>query len=490
MKRNLLILGDNLNYMRRMKDETVDLIYLDPQFNSNENYVITDNEGEMAGFSDIWRGGTETYIEFLFERLIEMKRILKSTGSIFLHCDYRESHYIKVRLLDKIFGRNRLINEIVWCYSRAGSKKARQLPRTHDTIFWYSKGDKWTFNPDEIRIPYSDYARSIEGKRWKQHKKGDFISRGTAKFHPKGKVPETWWVDIGQAFKSSKERTGYRTQKPLKLLNRIIRMASNLGDVVFDPFMGTGTTCESAYNNGRLYIGIDSQAKAFSITLERLKNLPFLMFSTTVKDIEIIKNSFEHSDLVNMDAHEFADMMILKMGGVPNTMRSHDMGFDGYIIEKNGQRAIIQSKRSISNIGRNVIDNFATAIRREKVKKGYVVGFSFSSTAETEAARTRRDESIDIHLKLVSDIVELNMPIDLSLTYSSGKVKANSHSLNGSVVNHVWWFDLNKDPKPVVLYDDKGEQDFSDLLDGKPHTITCKVMDEKGSVATESIVIQ
>ena len=154
---NKLILGDNLEIMKTMESETVDLIYLDPPFFSNRTYeVIWGDDGEKRSFEDRFAGGIDHYIHWLKLRVREMHRVLKPTGSIFLHCDWHADAYIRVHILDTVFGRNNFRNEIVWGYKRPSAPNQKQLSRLHDNIFWYSKSSKlWIFNGDDIKIPYA-----------------------------------------------------------------------------------------------------------------------------------------------------------------------------------------------------------------------------------------------------------------------------------------------------------------------------------------------
>lgn len=266
MSVNKIILGDNLKILKTLESESIDLMYLDPPFFSNRNYeVMWGDAGEVCSFKDRWEEGIDHYIGWLKERIKEMYRLLKPTGSLFLHCDWHASHYIKVDILDKLFGMNKFRNEIIWCYTGPGSPNMRQFNRKHDSIFWYSKGNEWVFNRNDIIIPYKDGSP--------HH--GGFIEKTGKRLNPheyqKGKVPETWWVDIALAIRSSKERIGYPTQKPEKLLERIIQCASNEGDTVLDPFVGSGTTIAVAERLNRHWIGIDQSAMAVKITKLRLQ---------------------------------------------------------------------------------------------------------------------------------------------------------------------------------------------------------------------------
>jgi DNA modification methylase len=271
---NQLILGDNFEVMRAMPDESVDLIYLDPPFFSNRNYeVIWGDDGEVRSFGDRWAGGIEHYIAWLKERVKEMHRILKPTGSIFLHCDWHASANIRVDILDKLFGRNNFRNEIIWSYKRytAFSKKFQSL---HDTIFWYAKGNDYVFN--DTREEYgensgkmdSHYKKDNKGRWYKWQKRKDqkpykiFLSEGK-------RVGDVWDMPIINA--SAQERIDYPTQKPEALLERIISCASDEGDIVLDPFMGGGTTIVVADKLKRRWLGIDQSVTAVKVTDIRLQ---------------------------------------------------------------------------------------------------------------------------------------------------------------------------------------------------------------------------
>ena len=263
-----IILSDNLPVLRAMDAESVQLIYIDPPFNTGKIQSRTrirverDPEGDRTGFQGeryrttiVGKSGYadhhEDYPGFLRPRFEEARRILAPTGSFFLHIDYREAHYCKI-LLDKIFGRASFMNEIIWAYDY-GARSKRKWPAKHDTIFWYSKDPRaYTFNFDEMdRIPYM--APGLVGK---------------AKA-ARGKTPtDVWWHTIVSP--TGMEKTGYPTQKPLGVLERIIKVHSNPGDTVLDFFAGSGTTGEAAARNGRNYILVDSSLEAARVMADRL----------------------------------------------------------------------------------------------------------------------------------------------------------------------------------------------------------------------------
>jgi site-specific DNA-methyltransferase (adenine-specific) len=268
LTRNQIVYAENLSYMRTLPDGAFRLIYIDPPFNTGKAQqrarmrVVASEQGERIGFGDrryhvqlydspAYQDAYEDYLGFLEPRLREAHRLLTPDGSLFVHLDYREAHYVKV-LLDTIFGRACFMNEIIWAYDYGGRSK-RRWPAKHDTIFWYAKDpERYVFNYEAIdRIPYM--APDLVGAEKAQ----------------RGKTPtDVWWLTIVPT--NSKEKTGYPTQKPLKLLERIVRVHSDVGDWVLDFFAGSGTTGEAAARLGRRFILIDNHPDAIRIMAERL----------------------------------------------------------------------------------------------------------------------------------------------------------------------------------------------------------------------------
>ena len=224
--------------------------------------------------------GMQSYLTMMAIRLLELHRVLKPTGSIYLHCDPTASHYLK-QLLDAIFGNQHFRNEIVWAYTGPGNV-TRQFKRKHDVILFYTNGaSSWTFNPDDVRVPYS--AETMQ-RRGRAEGSASIISstsaeaqerrRGTQEAEQRfgaGKVPEDWWADV-PILTNQRERVGYPTQKPLALLERIIAASSNPGDVVLDPFAGCATACVAAEKLDRQWVGIDLSSKAAELVNERLRS--------------------------------------------------------------------------------------------------------------------------------------------------------------------------------------------------------------------------
>ncbi len=297
IKNRTLFTGDNLPILRGMKDQSVDLIYLDPPFNSNANYAAPIGSAAAGaefkdtwGLSDIdkaWHGeiadkhqglydllssvrqingdSMMSYLIYMVVRIMELHRILKDTGSLYLHCDPTASHYLKL-LLDDIFGAKNFRNEIVWCYRGAGYPK-KDFGRRHDIIFRYSLQNDYVFNLDDVR---EEYALTTQ-ERFKHYignrRKGkDF---GEQTLNKLGRHPDDWW-QIQPIAPSAKERVGYPTQKPLALLKKIIKASSNEGDMVLDPFCGCATSCVASEILRRKWIGIDISKKALELVNIRL----------------------------------------------------------------------------------------------------------------------------------------------------------------------------------------------------------------------------
>ena len=256
---NMLVFGDNLQLLKNIyenedpiiKDKLkgkIKLIYIDPPFATEDEFK---NKKGAKAYSDKVKGSQ--FIEFLRRRLILAREILSDDGSIFVHLDYRMSHYIKI-VLDEIFGKNNLRNEIIWTYTGPGSPNMKQFNRKHDTILWYTKTDKWIFNEDDIREEYKDPNQGL-----RKAFGADFSEEDIIKNREKGKIPEDWWYIpvIARQKIDGIERTGYPTEKPFRLLEKIIKTASSSDDIVMDFFGGSGMTAFAAEKLGRRWITCD-----------------------------------------------------------------------------------------------------------------------------------------------------------------------------------------------------------------------------------------
>jgi DNA modification methylase len=543
---NQLILGDNLEVLKKMDSESVDLIYLDPPFFSNRNYeVIWGDEGEVRSFQDRWAGGVSHYIDWLKERVIEMHRILRPSGSIFLHCDWHANAYIRVEILDKVFGYQNFRNEVIW--KRADTVKGnvgqgkKSFDYNTDTIFFYTKSDNYFFEQpfkDYTEEYINDFYHHIEPEtgrryqlismtgpggaskgnpeyevmgvkrfwRYSKEKMQELIEKGLVVQTSPGAVPrkklylddgkgvsvQSLWDDISALPAVSKERIGYPTQKPEALLKRIIECASNEGDLVLDPFVGGGTTVAVADKLGRRWVGIDQSVQAIKLTELRLYNQADLFSKPFFTQL----HKYDYDTLRYKEAFEFEQFIIHQFGGVPNVKQRGDLGLDGRTLEN----IPIQVKRS-DNIGRNVVDNFHSAIQRhdkrlyEKCKAegkpaGHIIAFSFGKGAVEEVARLKNSDGIIIKLVEVEDIVPISKKPALKVAVEDlGKDKKGLHEIQfraegqsaSGIEFYSWDFDYKEETglfKAEVLLDKQGEQ----VWRFKPglHKVAVKVVDNEG----------
>jgi len=278
---NKIFWGDNLQVMSHLLKEfrgQVDLIYIDPPFDSKADYkkkitlrgqtVTSDSSSfEEKQYGDIWTN--DEYLQFMYERLILLRELLSDTGSIYLHCDWHKSHYLRA-IMDEVFGINNFLNEVIWYYRR-WNIASTVFAGNHDTLLYYAKNrGRHTFN--QLYIPKSEKS-SAQGKSWKSVIGEDGIRRSIQTDEPTKGVPMPDMWEISMINPVGNERLGYPTQKPEKLIERIIHASSNPGDLVFDCFMGSGTTQAVAMKLGRRFIGADINLGAIQTTTKRLISL-------------------------------------------------------------------------------------------------------------------------------------------------------------------------------------------------------------------------
>jgi len=420
---NALYFGDNLDILREhIRDESVDLVYLDPPFNSNASYNVLfkspkgqQSHAQIEAFEDTWHWGDQAerefddllrqpntdvsemmqalrrflgendmmaYLTMMAGRLLELRRVLKPTGSLYLHCDPTASHYLKL-VLDGVFGKENFRNELIWSYRRWPSI-AKQFQRMHDTIFFYTKNrDMHTFN-----VEYEENSESYM-KRFKGKTQVLDPETGTRKIvideKSKG-LPrrDVWELSIIAGF--SKERLGYPTQKPLALLERIIQASSNPGDVVLDPFCGCGTAVHAAQKLGRAWIGIDITHLAISLVEKRLRDaFPGIAFEVhgTPKDLDGARN------LAERDKYQFQWWACSLVNAQPygGKKKGADSGIDGLIYfrdEAHGDtKKIVVSVKGGATVGPAMIRDLGHVVDREKA----TIGLFVTLAAPTEAMR-------------------------------------------------------------------------------------------------------
>ncbi len=242
-------------------DAALDAIYIDPPFGTGQ--VQHGRGHRYADRAD----DPEAFVAWLSPLLEHCRRTLAPTGSLFVHLDYRTVHYVKVAL-DRLFGRDRFVNEIIWCYS-VGGKSRRGFGRKHDTILWYARTDDYAFYPDAIRVPRrgGSHMRLVDGVQEKTDRKTGRIYRYPV---AAGKIPEDWWTDVETLNHSDRERTGWPSQKPERLVERIIRSVTEPGDRVADWFAGSGTTAAVAQRLARRFLSVDRELAAVEVCVARL----------------------------------------------------------------------------------------------------------------------------------------------------------------------------------------------------------------------------
>ena len=313
---NRLFLGDNLAIMAALLPKyegKINLIYIDPPFFTNRKFSARigrnedsrkPHEWQMAeGYGDHW-DNLDAYLDFLYQRLLIMHRLLAPDGTLYLHLDWHANAYARL-LLDEIFGPERLLNEIIWAYHGPSPIKSA-FNRKHDTILSYTKSSNYTFNADDVREPYNENTV----KTFKSSTKAGFGKKPDLK---RGKVPEDWWY-FPVVARLHNERTGYPTQKPEGLLERIIKASSNEGDLIADFFSGSGTTATVAAKLGRHFIASDANWRAAHTTLSRVvatgASLSFERDAASPLPMQDATNiAFLEGDQLSLDKHFLEDVV-------------------------------------------------------------------------------------------------------------------------------------------------------------------------------------
>jgi DNA modification methylase len=415
MQENTIYCGDCAYVLANFPECSVDLIYVDPPFFSNKPHeILWDDPYEVRAYDDRWKGGrhgVENYISWMEPKMQQCYRVLKDTGSMYLHCDWRVNAHLRI-LMDKIFGQDNFRNEIIWNHQILGQAHSRAFPKAHEHLLRYTKSNKFIFNIDDpaLRLPYS---ASIL-KALKKDEKGYYYTRGRATRQvteeekrrgaftktyinvSKGRLIGDVWSDLSFYQPKGKERIGFPTQKPEILLERIIKASSNPTDIVLDPMCGCGTAISVAHRLGRRWIGIDLAPPACKIMVRRMQKLGVRI---TESDIIGLPKSIE--ELKALPPFVFQNWITQELHATPSKTRSNDFGIDAWLMDGRP----VQIKQS-EDIGRNVVDNFETAIRRRGKKAGMIVAFSFGKGAINEVARARNEEGLEIELKPVEEIVE------------------------------------------------------------------------------------
>jgi DNA modification methylase len=391
--------------MRQLPSESIDLIYIDPPFFSGRQYnVIFGDQNELRSFLDIWEGGMPGYLIWLNARLYEMKRLLKKTGSIYVHLDWHAAHYVKVEM-DKIFGNDSFANEIVWCY-RSGGATRRRFARKHDVLLFYSKGDHYTFIPQHVPYVMGGILEDEKGPYQIQYGR-------RVDFDPEGALMPDWW-EISLISSVSRERLGYPTQKPEALLERVIQASSKKGDVIADFFCGGGTTAAVAQRLGRRWIACDQSRVAVAITADRLargaEQLMLEEVTAPIPDFTIEHwGIYETQRLSAMPPEQFRAFVLRCFGAVDEQHQSGIHGMKGavpvWVGEPNPRKGVTAAD----------VQDFANAIRKtlrykqDNLRDGIMLAWAFRQEALDAAERLRRLEQTDLNF-IRLDQVRIDSP--------------------------------------------------------------------------------
>lgn len=469
MNTEVIYCGDNLEVMPKyIPDESVDLIYIDPPFNSNRRYEVFWGEAvERRAFEDRF-GDAMAYLDWMRPRIFEMYKALKPSGTFWYHCDWHAAHYVKVEL-DKAFGANNFVNEIIWKRQTAHSdigQGSKHAGRLHDSLFFYAKGPQYTWNQQYQPYDQSyidNFYRFVEPETGRHYRLDNLAGPGGAakgnphyeflgvtrywrynkermeQLHTEGRIIQTrpgavpaykryldempgvplqsLWLDILPIQSQSKERLGWPTQKPVALLERIVKLTSNEGDIVLDAFCGCGTTLEAAAKLKRRWVGIDFSPTACRVMAQRLEDRLGLKEG---RDFEVLDMPKNEDDLHRMPHFEFQNWAVIALGGIPNRVKVGDYGIDGrlYVADVSKEKKVgrdlfgeidnwypIQVKQQ-DRAGRPDIDSFETAMRRDKRLKGYFIAFGFSRDATTEIKRANQHDGLDILPITVKELLE------------------------------------------------------------------------------------
>lgn len=346
----MLLNNDCLKALEDIETNSVDMVYLDPPFFTQKNQCSKDSNGTKFVFSDKWESRTE-YLLYLEVRLREVKRVLKNTGAVFLHCDSTSAHYLKI-LLDSILGENNFRSEIIWTYKRWSNAK-KGLLAAHQTIFFYSKTSQYKF-----KTIYGDYSATTNIDQILQERVRNENGKASYKRDENGNVvlgKEKQGVPLSDVWEipflnpKAKERTGYPTQKPIELLERIINISTDEDDIVLDPFCGSGTTLVAAKLLNRQYVGIDINPDAIKLCKARLER-PVKTESTLLKigqEAYLTKSEKELSILRQFDCD-----IVQRNRGIDAILKKYYMGLPVALKIQKEDETIAQAISSLHNAGR------------------------------------------------------------------------------------------------------------------------------------------
>jgi len=382
---NRLLLGDCLEKMNEIADSSVDLVYLDPPFFTERKHKLKNRQRTKEfSFDDIWKQES-SYAEFLHQRILKMRALLKDTGSIFVHCDKMANHIVR-GVLDDVFGAEYFQSEIIWQYKRWSNAKKGLLP-SHQNIYFYSKTKDFSFN--KVFMPYSEATnldQILQRRTRDKHNKSVYArdSKGNIQqADAKHGVPLSDVWDIPYLNPKARERVGYPTQKPLLLLERIIELVTNENDLVLDPFCGSGTTCVAASLTNRKYIGIDESEDAIQLSQSRL-------------DKPIKTES--HLLLKGRRAYENANLEALQcLAGIDYNPVHRNQGIDAILVEHHQGTPVLVKIQKDTETLRQARELLGNAMIVKASKMGFLIKTQIT-LGEAELSFDTKNEDFIIHI--------------------------------------------------------------------------------------------
>lgn len=479
--KNTLFYGDNLEVLRkRISDDSVDLCYIDPPFNSKRNYnqiynnIGNEDRAQAQAFIDTWiwderanegfseilandngrftaqivdllkglqpvlkKGSLLAYLVSMTLRITEIHRVLKPTGSFYLHCDPTASHYLKL-ILDAIFVANGgdYRNEIIWAYESGGRSK-RDFGRKHDVIFRYTKSRQWMFNSDDIRLS-RELTRHNHMKRGIDEDGRPFHSIKSAGklykyYDDEGVIPSDVWTEFSHLQQKDPERQGYPTQKPEDLLERIITASSNAGDIILDAYCGCGTTIAVAERLKRKWIGIDITYQSISLILRRLEAQYGRDILSTISLDGIPRDmasahalAHKQDDRVRKEFEKWAVLTYTNNRAIINDRKGGDKGIDGtafFLTGKDKNAKIVFQVKS-GNVGRSDVSQLNNDRMREGAELAVLLTLQFPThgmKSEASAAGIYLHELMNrsyprIQIVTIAEIVEQHKRLDIPMS--------------------------------------------------------------------------
>jgi len=522
--KNYVVLGKSFELLKMIEDECVDMCYMDPPFDLTQNYIDVNPETHTINFYEgEWKGGINSWIIEMKKVMIEIKRVLKPEGSIFVHCDDQVAGYLKIYVLDRLFKPNNYINSITWLRSpNTGSWKTsdKAFARNGDTIFWYCK-DKDKFKPNKLFVPWPKeeikkrFPRDDNDGKGPYHwntlthlnqleekmAKGEIEASRPGSKHPwrykvyksenKGLALHNVWTDIKPIHGRCVEKMYYPTQKPEELLKRIIEAGSVEGDVILDPYVGSGTTAVVSRKLSRSYVVSDKNPGGIVCTLRRLEDLRQLTIPGN-PNYELIKTTYSYLDLKKMDGYDFQELVFKELGGRCNN-KGADGAIDGWARFPDfnpDDETVVEVKNMQAS--RPHLQKLLGLLTTYGSKYGVIIAHSFARTLQSIIDKAEIENGYKIKLILVEDIMKITYPlegdiiVDEEFTATARITTKNEKLIDETfkvrIVNYLWQLVNNGKVVDIKLIEKEGVCKFKkyENLIKKGAVIRCIASDAAG----------